>query len=197
MRKDEEELLIDALATGDPGGAIERQEARGQREMIRSDVLPIQCLTPGGWEALESLGVQRGEMADDLFVKVTLPDGWTKSGLSGSLYSVLRDGRGRERVVIFYKAASYDREAYFTISSRFMVRYEDLPVDSVGVRARMVAYDGDQVIFRPPVVDTKSRNESDIAERALCQQWLDERYPDWRSLTAYWDDAGEESTPEG
>jgi hypothetical protein len=90
-------------------GYIEGMEAAGQRQVVNSDVLPAQA----PWGALELLGFVKGDPVpgDDLFVRCTLPDGWSKAGTSHSMHSNVLDERGVERVGVFYKAAFYDRKA--------------------------------------------------------------------------------------
>lgn len=102
--------LVHLLTTTEPGG-IEAQEARGQRELVNSEVLPAK----GDWEQLEALGVKRGEpvAGDRLFVHAELPAGWKKQATDHSLWSDLVDETGKKRASIFYKAAFYDRDAFF------------------------------------------------------------------------------------
>lgn len=91
-----------------PGG-IERQEAEGQKAFIESATMP----KDGDWEALSAWGVQRLEDADDLFCYCSLPEGWHKRPLDNPLWSELVNAEGCVRATIFYKAAFYDRRAFF------------------------------------------------------------------------------------
>lgn len=184
----EYELLIDAMVTGDPSGAIERQEARGQQALVRSEMLPAQCVTPGGWEILEALGLKRGDPVDDLFVQVTLPEGWTKAATDHSMWSELRDERGRTRGGIFYKAACYDRKASFNLKTRFRVGMMETgtPDRYSYIYAPM---DGEKVLFVPDVAAAGSDEyEQHGLSEKLSADWLDERYPDWKNPAAYWGD---------
>lgn len=96
-----------------PHGAIEAQEARGQAQLVASTQLPAQ----GDWDKLEALGFVKGAPTpgDDLFVEATLPDGWTKERTDHSMWSVIKDTRGIERVSVGYKAAFYDRWAQISV----------------------------------------------------------------------------------
>ena len=91
--------------------AIEDQEARGQAELVNSEVLPASC---GGREKLEAAGVVFGSPVDGdpLFVHAALPDGWKKRPTEHSMWSDLIDAEGKVRANIFYKAAFYDRKAH-------------------------------------------------------------------------------------
>jgi hypothetical protein len=99
---------------GTPGHVTEAVEARGQREMVQSTKLPVE-----GSEnpALAEMGFRFGAVVpgDPLFREATLPTGWKKVGSSHSMYSYIVDTRGIRRVTVFYKAASYDRQADITL----------------------------------------------------------------------------------
>lgn len=191
---------IMALAT--PGG-IEAQEARGQMQLVASQSLPIDGLewkfnrekydvTPK--EYLTSLGFVFGEQQDDLFINVTLPEGWTMEPSDHSMWSYVTDADGRERISIFYKAAFYDRSAHFDLSLRFSRNeiYEDDERYKEGV-IQWYVRDGDIVIYTSkeyPYDDkhndeywkAKTSAEEDVAA------WLSETYPDWASPMGHWED---------
>jgi len=125
------EVLIESLA-GCQEGAIERQESRGQADIVNSDQLPVMG-TPGhpmygrpqpkqdaAWAATGIVFEPAGEGA--LFRDVVLPEGWSKRGSDHAMWSYLLDDKGRERASIFYKAAFYDRRAHVRIEPRFSVR---------------------------------------------------------------------------
>ena len=117
---------LSALSKGDiknfaiastPGG-IERQEAEGQREFVKSQSLP--CEAP--WDELKKLGIEeledRNELVakGELFCKVKLPDGWEVTPTEHSMWSELKDNKGKVIASIFYKAAFYDRSAFLRLS---------------------------------------------------------------------------------
>ena len=104
-------IFLSSLAGNSPSDAILRQESRGQSSFVNSDTLPKKC----DRQALEALGVVFGDDADDLFVFVTLPDGWKKEPTEHSMWSRLVDGSGFEVASIFYKAAFYDRDAFVSM----------------------------------------------------------------------------------
>jgi hypothetical protein len=96
---------------GNPG-AIKAQEARGQQELVNAAVLPAEC-SADDRTALEAAGVVFGDPVegDDLFINVTLPEGWKKQATDHAMWSELLDAEGKVRANIFYKAAFYDRRA--------------------------------------------------------------------------------------
>lgn len=110
------DLLLNFSIAATPSG-IEQQEAQGQQNLVQSTTLPIN----GDWEVLERWGVVKGEPIDQLFCHCTLPDGWTKAPTDHSLWSSLVDARGLIRASIFYKAAFYDRDAFFNSVRRFSI----------------------------------------------------------------------------
>lgn len=104
-------LTLGAMMGG--GGAIEAQEARGQRELVESEQLPVRMM--GVTDAdLITLGFTLGEPTpgDKLFRPATLPPGWKKQATDHSMWSKIVDESGRERFSIFYKASFYDRDAF-------------------------------------------------------------------------------------
>lgn len=95
-------------------GAIEQEEAQGQRELSQDSALPTQGLSelPSEW-GIVNLGPRDG---DPLFTNVTLPEGWKVQPTDHSMWSDLVDASGTKRAEIFYKAAYYDRRARIHIA---------------------------------------------------------------------------------
>jgi len=117
---------------------IENQEARGQRELVRSSQLPAKW---GGYNQFDAsrlyaqMGIEVIGITEDdpLFFKVILPDGWKKQATDHSMWSHLMDEKGRKRAMIFYKAAFYDRDAFIDPEQRFSFRViEYLPEEEKG-----------------------------------------------------------------
>lgn len=117
-RQDPALHLIGAMEdgrTGRPQGSfIEDMEARGQQQLVHSDLLPTDLGLDGDKAKFEALGFTFGDVvADDpLFQHATLPDGWTRQASDHAMMSHLLDERGVKRVSVFYKAAFYDRKAH-------------------------------------------------------------------------------------
>lgn len=171
--------------------AILNQEAQGQSELIRSEVLPAE-ITDGDRAALEKAGVVFGEMVDgdDLFRHATLPAGWRKEPCpEDSRGSVVLDEKGRVRASIFYKAAFYDRRANIYVRRRYnaVVRYEgDTP--PYFIRAEVIDQATDEVLL----ITTGSRSNRDHdapqAEIRIARAWLMQHKPEWQNPAAYWDE---------
>jgi hypothetical protein len=176
-----------ALFNALPGG-IEAQEARGQRELVNSDTLPVDCRDKS---AFERMGIKFGDPVpgDSLFVYVELPNGWSKKGTDHSMWSKLVDDKGRERASIFYKAAFYDRKARMHAERRFgyTANYERLNEGFASARVT----DCGKVIFATDEVsvDPLSRDRYKVtdAHEAVAREWLEKHYPDWLNASAYWD----------
>ena len=113
-KEDPMNLFVEAMVVGS-SQAIENQEKRGQEKFVNSEVLPKR-INMGTREQLEEMGIVFGKDVDDLFVYVTLPEGWKKVATDHSMWSRLVDDKGQERASIFYKAAFYDRDAFLGIS---------------------------------------------------------------------------------
>lgn len=193
-------LTMLEMMSGGSSGAVERQEARGQSELVQSDVLPVEgtdtALERKAWEAM---GIVFGAPVpgDDLFVAVTLPAGWSKRRTDHSMWSDLVDEKGRKRAAIFYKAAFYDRRAFIRSVTRFRIERDYSRPDYMDVASSQV-FDGDAVKFnssgrRLTGPDGKplsfaERDAATVAGDDECRAWLVENgYPDFRNPAAYWD----------
>lgn len=104
-------VMMLSVMAGGSDGAIERQEAQGQRSFVASDTLPVEI---DKQEDLEAAGVKfLGPVeGDELFQYVELPEGWRREPTDHAMWSKLVDAEGHERASIFYKAAFYDRAAH-------------------------------------------------------------------------------------
>jgi len=92
---------------------ITSMEADGQRQLVASDVLPIDC--SGQEQEFADLGFEFGDRTDNLFRVATLPEGWGREASDHDMWSYIVDGTGTRRVAVFYKAAFYDRKAFMRI----------------------------------------------------------------------------------
>jgi len=187
-------------------GSIEAQETRGQRDFVASETLPIEC-NHCSREQLEQMGILFGDPIDDLFVAVQLPKGWKKVPTDHSMWSQLLDGKERERAVIFYKAAFYDRSAHISLTRRFYYSVEPIcGYDNSDYRnhewhcvvkdCEQIAWESEQRLEPEPQYqhsDEEGRlvkldwyDDKDALSK-LGEAWLEEHYPDWRNPLAYWD----------
>lgn len=177
-------MLIEAMAIG-TDAMITRQEAQGQRDLVNSAVLPkrgIGCTR----EQIAAMGIVFGEDADDIFVNVTLPDGWKKVPTSHSMWSDLLDAQGRKRAHIFYKAAFYDRNAHMSLCRRINVTRRYGEDDRVSAT---VERDGVALFETTPITQGHDRAYFDAIDAAdlTATLWADAHYPEWRDVGAYWD----------
>lgn len=161
---------------------IERMEAEGQRALIQSAMIPKEIIGATR-EQLTEMGFKFGSDVDELFVACELPPGWTKRGTNHSMHSNLLDDQGRYRAEIFYKAAFYDRRADMSMLRRF-----DVNLYSEGSNKdymRCIITDGDAVIFDAGEWKEGEYDHRDRME-AICNAWLNEKYPEWKSPLSYW-----------
>ncbi len=166
-----------------PGG-IEAQEARGQRDLVASEALPIK-LQGATRKQLTEIGFVFGDDIDELFVSCQLPPGWKKEATEHSMHSNLLDASGSKRGNIFYKAAFYDRKADMWMRPRYSVdayvqvgdNYEIHVMDAVGkVSLRS---------FGSRHTTKYEINELRDAEREA-YAWLTEQFPEYQDTLAYW-----------
>jgi hypothetical protein len=193
---------LNALINGDLGnfltastsGGIEAQEAKGQIDFVNSTTLPKEMKGGCTIEKLKSLGIEFHDEVDDLFVNVTLPEGWSKRATDHSMHSDLLDDKGRKRASIFYKAAFYDRRAFISLSRRFLFGCdpEDEYKTYISYEDRKngnwygVVNDCEKTIYRTkPIKAINYDQHEELCAKA--KEWLEENYPDYENELAYWD----------
>jgi len=173
--------LDNFVAASTPGG-IEAQEAAGQQSFVANETLPKECPR----EALEALGFVFGDDADDIFINVQFPEGWTKKPTDHSMWSDLLDDQGRKRGSIFYKAAFYDRSSHMNLDRRFCLRQDYEAKEHVQYRV----LDGDSIVFETDKVECDQYSdkywEAEQEMQKVATGWLNENYPDWENPSAYW-----------
>lgn len=133
----------------DPSEAIERQEKRGQSDIVNNKRLPKKmnennvpreifwCGTTNDMnyedkrkiidqnifeytqKQYERIGIEIIDEYDDLFWNVRLPEGWEIKATNHTMWNELIDNKGRKRASFFYKAAFYDRNAFINFETRF------------------------------------------------------------------------------
>jgi hypothetical protein len=209
-------VLLDAMnhaeRTGSPDGFIEGMEAAGQRELVKSEGarLPVEGTINDRWsrddkpstrEILEGWGFKLGEPVegDDIWIHAELPEGWKLLPTDHSMWSEIRDDKGRKRCGLFYKAAFYDRSCHLTLDRRFGRTTEDVDKsgDFWGSRIGIVTDCGQEIErfgpFENPCTTKEEYYKLKDNERAITRaenatkDWLNKNYPDWESVTAYWD----------
>lgn len=186
-------VFLDALISGDAGGAIERSEKRGQAEVVQNKYLPIKNASCSmgqsndAKEQYEKMGIKVLGKEDDLFYRVALPDGWEIRATDHSMWNNVFDNNGRNRISFFYKAAFYDRDAFSNFERRFRARY--IPQNQEdGIRYGAV-YDCDKEIYRTKGLQAKSGQKSwDVDEKQadVAKKWLKQNYPLHEDINAYW-----------
>lgn len=184
VRGDMENMLV-AMT---PGG-IEAQERAGRDKLVASSTLPIKA-NGCTWEQIEQAGIVRHKPVDDLFVRVTLPDGWKVVATSHDMNSDLVDNKGRRRGNVFYKAAFYDRSAHITMHRRYHV--EAQPINGWETKDweedwRAVVSDSDgNVIWQTEGTAARADYRAQGVLEDEARAWINEHYPDWQDVNAYW-----------
>lgn len=176
------------VAAMTPGG-IEAQEKRGQMEQVEKLTLPIDLM--GQQKSFEKAGFVFGNKIDHLFQEAAFPKGWSKKPTEHDMWTDILDEHGHKRGAIFYKAAFYDRCAHASLSRRFGVA-----VDYDSERLDCYVHDERGVIVKRTPGFGKpdwSKHEEALAvcakRDAECDKlraWLDEIYPEWQDVNAYW-----------
>lgn len=152
---DNELTFIDAILYTmegkNPSKAIENQERRGQRSVVRNNRLPKKLNDNSvprevSWNGVdhlmeleeknriiiqnninytkqqyERMGITIVDEHDDLFWNVILPEGWKIKATDHLMWNNLFDNKGRKRANFFYKAAFYDRDAFINFDTRYHI----------------------------------------------------------------------------
>lgn len=191
-RKEEPELLLSLAMLMGASESIEHSEKQGQQMLVRSEVLPKDTMRDTR-QQFEAMGIKFGEDADDIFVFVTLPDGWKKVPTDHQMWSDLVDDKGRKRAEIFYKAAFYDRSAHMYLTRRYIVSSFEY-TDSNGNRVEYDKHtnfavwvlDADKPLklFGVRPAEYASKIEEEHTKQA--HEWLNENYPNHQDPLAYW-----------
>lgn len=166
--------------------AIGRQEKRGQRDLVST----FTRLPREGMDTLrpifEGLGFVFGENEDELFVKVTAPAGWSLKPTEHPMHSDILDDKGRRRGGVFYKSAYYDRKADVHLARRYHIENDYESRESLNQRCVVKDQATGEVLKAYPYIDGGQYTECD-AQRQEAVAWLREKYPDFESVTAYWE----------
>jgi len=99
---------------------IEEQEVLGASEVVEYDSIPTNgCSTDQEIESFTNLGFEIHAVFsnDELFRGASLPPGWKKRPTGHNMWTEIVDETGKKRFSIFYKAASYDRDAFIRATS--------------------------------------------------------------------------------
>lgn len=202
------EFTENFLAAATPGG-IERQEREKQRELVRSEQLPIKLGSPR--EIFDKLGFKFGRTLDKMLQEGTLPEGWMKiASPFHSMYSYVLDQKKRARWTIFFKGAYYDYEAFgWSLNRRYKVVAQtdykfkgpgESPiwgeVQDCGVEFdRKEEYHGGvkpKVIYRSqePFFVPKNVFDIDRVRKMVTlemEMWIEANFPQYEDPLAYWD----------
>lgn len=172
----------------DTPGGIERHEKMGQEALVASTLFP-RAMTPADRAKYEQLGFVFGVDVDDVFVNATMPAGWTRQPSDHSLYSYILDEKGRQRVIVGYKAAVYDRWANARLVRRYTIQAHYC-ADPSGDRDKATAcykvFDIDTELHCSEWYRSRDREAEATHEQATIA-WLDERFPEHNDPLAYWD----------
>lgn len=176
------EMLLTGLATGDTDGLIEASEARGQQALVASADLPIDIRPALSREDItKATGIEFGEVVNDIFVEVKLPEGWEKAATDHNMWSHLVDDKGRRRAGIFYKAAFYDRSAHMHFEPFYTL-------DAYGEEGVVKVVDANgNVLHNEPYAVIEGDHHARWAAEDLARKWLVEAYPDHGNPFSYWD----------
>lgn len=221
------DAMLYAMEGENPSKAIENQERREQRAVVRNQRLPKKTNggMPDGYrfkgitdgmsyeerekivnnniseytkQQYERMGIKIIEEYDDLFYTVELPEGWEIKVTEHSMWNDVVDNNGRKRISFFYKGAFYDRDAFSNFERRYSFTispFDDYKSD-VGYQERkfkpwrlFITDCGEKVreLKEMVAITDEEYFKIDDVLKEVGVQYLDENYPEWRDINAYWD----------
>ena len=183
-------ILAGALLGGGDG-EIERMEAEGQASFVESEVLPANFIRPfsaGDFETLRNWGFVIGDVVeeDPLWIYATLPPGWERRATDHDMWSEIVDEKGRVRIMVFYKAAFYDRRASMELVSRLSIARGFQPEEGDGGEVAILV-DGFKRLKSFGGRHLSYSERTSVHEEA--GQWLRARFPECNSHSAYWEES--------
>ena len=207
MRNDMDLVLVEAMLYSmegkDPSQAILNQEARGQMDVVRNQRLPKKINRFGASfdhtkMQYENMGLVIEDSRDDLFWNVTLPDGWKIKATDHFMWNELLDDKGRKRASFFYKAAFYDRDAFINFECRYGYKispFDNYESDATYEERRIKPWTvyitdcGESILelgsLTASTMEEKWQNDDKLID--LAKEYLNEHYPNWKNVNAYWD----------
>lgn len=213
MYNDNELVLLEAMLYAmdgkSPSNAIENQERREQQKVVRNCRLPKRG--NGGVpreyrrdtveftkQQYERMGIKIISEYDNLFYSVELPDGWEIKPTDHSMWNDVVDDKGRIRISFFYKGAFYDRDAFSNFEQRYA--YSIRPFDNYETDAtyeeRLVkpwgvwvtdCDEGIKLIEERTVASVEEKWNTQQELDVIGEKYMNEHYPDWEDINAYWD----------
>lgn len=136
---------------------------------------------------------------DGSFLKCIFPKGWKKILVSQSNeWCYVIDNKKRKRMAIFYKVL-FKHGGMININSFVnMIPFYKSKVDYINKEKELykgIVVDGfDKVIFTTETVNLSSENAKDKNKKFdlifnTAENWLRERYPNYKNVIAYWDES--------
>lgn len=149
-------------------------------------------------EQYEKMGIKIIDEYDDLFFSVELPEGWEIKATDHSMWNNVFDDKGRKRISFFYKGAFYDRDAFSNFERRY--GYKILPFDNYESDASyeerkfkpwrvFITDNGERIEMLKEIIPSTDKEyyEFDDILKIHAVKYLDEKYPNWSDINAYWD----------
>lgn len=145
------------------------------------------------------MGIKIVKQYDDLFYSVELPEGWKVEATDHHMWNNLFDDKGRRRANFFYKAAFYDRDAFINFEHRYSFKicpFDDYQSDASYEERKFKPWkvfftdNGEKIKEIEEIIPTTDKEyyKVDDTLAKIGKAYLNENYPDWEDINAYWDD---------
>ena len=94
--------------------SAEAQEERGQIEAVENLYLALEMEPEQKYWEMEGFSFEKIS-GDDVLCKATLPEGWIMKKTDHPMWNEIYDEKDVRRVLMFYKASFYDRNARMSL----------------------------------------------------------------------------------
>lgn len=141
----------------------------------------------------ETMGIIIVDEYDDLFFNVEIPNGWEIKPTDHSMWNEVFDSKGRKRISFFYKGAFYDRDAFSNFEKRYTYSeqpFDDYLTDATYEERKLKPWYGKVYDCGKEIFVTDGRIKigfEDTGLNKVCKEYLDNNFPEWDDINAYWD----------
>ena len=186
-------LMLARLMSGETH-VVGKMEAECQQDAVRNTTV-AKRMNPDR-EEWEKLGFTFSEIpGDSVLCNATLPKGWRLEASDHPMWNYIYDEKGRKRGQMFYKSSFYDRDANMSLYHCYSVCSDY--IDEEHTTTEIYFGNEHEKLYVAGQVHTPkhatreeyiAKNEEENRLRKLAQNFAEEYYPDYKDVTAYWDD---------
>lgn len=179
---------------------VNKIQLRYLKKFLKEKSLPQQVGQPEGFNQegyhkiyLKHLGFKGIDVSGGFFTFLQMPKGWKKVITKHSnQWCYLIDDQRRDRGAIFYKVVAVSNTGGIKVLT-FINWMQRLIVRTSTFKGKIssTVFDSANVIYKSQEYDEpkerKEKSEIEIKCFTECELWLNDNYPEWKNVSAYWD----------